>query len=134
MASDSNTSSLVETLGIVEGMKLIILNAPPRYTFDLGELPPNIDKKINPHGSFDFIQYFALNKQELEYKFSWLKQHTKPTGILWISWMKKTTGFSTDLDEKIIRSIGTRHGMVGEKAVSINDWWIAVKFTLVKGE
>ncbi len=132
MASDSKTSSLVETLGIVEGMKLIILNAPPRYTFDLGELPPNIDKKINPHGSFDFIQYFALNKQELEFKFAWLKQHTKPDGILWVSWMKKTTGFATDLDEKIIRNMGTRHGMKDGETCSINDWWVALKFTFEK--
>jgi len=130
----SQNQTLVEKLEIRSGMKLVILNAPPQYTKELGELPPDIDKKTNPHGSFDFIQYFALNKYELELRFEWLKQHTKPEGLLWVTWLKKSTGFATDLTESIIRDIGQRRGMTDEKVFSINDWWSAIKFVHPKGK
>ncbi|TAK54698.1 MAG: hypothetical protein EPO24_12955 [Bacteroidetes bacterium] len=128
MAGQPN-KTLVELFEIEDGTKIVILNAPPLYELTLGELPPNVIKKINPHGSFDLIHYFALNKVELEFKFEWLRQHTKqPDGKLWVSWLKKTSGFATDLNETNIREMGSRHGMSGETIISVNDDWSAMKF------
>jgi hypothetical protein len=131
MPSDIN-NPLMDKLGIKNGMKIVILNAPPLYERLLGEIPEGIIKKVNPHGAFDFIQYFALNKQELELKFEWLKQHTKPEGMLWISWLKKSSGFATDLNENALRETGHRHGMIDDAACSIDDWWSAMKFVFLR--
>ncbi len=135
MAIEPNSDrSLIDKLGIREGMKIIILNAPLLYERQLGDFPESIERKIRPRGMFDLIQFFALNRHELELKFEWLKQHTKPDGILWISWLKKSTGFVSDLSEETIRNIGQRHGMTDSSICSLDDWWFGMKFSLAQTE
>ena len=51
-----------------------------------------------------------------------------PTGMLWISWPKKSSGVVTDLNENIVRDIGLANGLVDVKVCAVDDVWSALKF------
>jgi hypothetical protein len=48
--------------------------------------------------------------------------------VLWISWPKKTSGISTDLNENIVREIGLAAGLVDVKVCAVTDIWSGLKF------
>lgn len=51
-----------------------------------------------------------------------------PSGMLWVSWPKKSSGVATDLDENIIRDIGLAAGLVDVKVCAVTDVWSGLKF------
>ena len=52
----------------------------------------------------------------------------KRSGILWISWPKKSSGKTTDLDENMVREIGLKGGLVDVKVCAVDETWSALKF------
>ena len=120
--------SLVEKLGIKAGARLIVLNPPLHYAETLGQLPPGTTKADKLQGQFDFIQFFARERAELEKQFRALKQALIPNGMLWISWPKGASKVQTDLNENIVREIGLDHQLVDVKVCAIDEVWSGLKF------
>jgi hypothetical protein len=50
--------------------------------------------------------------------------------MLWISWPKKTSGITSDLDENKIRQIGLDAGLVDVKVCAVSDIWSGLKFVI----
>jgi hypothetical protein len=50
--------------------------------------------------------------------------------MLWVSWPKKSSGVSSDLDENVIRDIGLAHGLVDVKVCAVDETWSALKFVI----
>lgn len=50
------------------------------------------------------------------------------TGALWVSWPKKTSGVSTDLDGNRVRAIGLATGLVDTKVAAVDETWSGLKF------
>jgi len=48
--------------------------------------------------------------------------------MLWVSWPKKSSGVATDLDEKVVREIGLKAGLVDVKVCAVTDIWSGLKF------
>ena len=119
---------LIKKLGIKENSTVIFMHPPTDYSRIIGELPKNALSKNKLSGSFDFIQIFARNAKELESDFPNLKQHLKPDGSLWVSWPKKASGITTDLDENKIRKIGLENGLVDIKVCAVDEKWSGLKF------
>ena len=81
----------------------------------------------NVKGPIDFMMWFARSKQEL----SDLEQVVKslaPSGMLWVSWPKKSSGVSSDLDENKVRSVGLAAGLVDVKVCAVSEVWSGLKF------
>lgn len=78
--------------------------------------------------TFDFIQYFATRRSDLENAFPQLRDHLDLGGSLWISW-RKGRPKGTDLSLPNVIEIGYGHGMVESKCVSVDSEWSALKFT-----
>jgi hypothetical protein len=53
-----------------------------------------------------------------------------PTGMLWISWPKKSSGVATDLTENVIRQSGLDAGLVDIKVCAVTDVWSGLKFVI----
>lgn len=120
--------SLVQKLGLKEGQVMIILNPPPNYDQTLGKLPDNIAVSDTLTGPLDFIHFFTQERAILENQFQSLKQALAPTGMLWISWPKRSSKVETDLDENLIREIGLSNGLVDVKVCAVDDIWSGLKF------
>ena len=120
--------SLVEKLGIKDGAKIAILNAPRGYDRTLGKLPNNVRRGARASGPLDFLQFFTSEQRELERQFAALERALAPAGMLWISWPKQSSGVPTDLTENAIRAIGLAHGLVDVKVAAVDDVWSGLKF------
>jgi len=127
MAGYSGTP-LAKKLGIKEGSRIALVNAPKDFESELVGLPDNVEFIKRSTKSLDMILFFVLTEQALARDFS--KHATKLTanGMLWIAWPKKSSGVATDLTESRVQRIGLDAGLVDVKVCAINEIWSGLKF------
>jgi len=119
---------LPKKLGIKPGFRLILLSAPLDYAKSLGALPPGVTIAEALSERLDFIQFFATSHEELARRFPELKGALKDTGMLWISWPKRTSRIVSDIKENVVREIGLAQGLVDVKVCAVDENWSALKF------
>ena len=119
---------LIKKLGLKEGSRACILEAPSNYLDLLGPLPGGVVLLDQPDDGLDFIQVFATEQRTLERQVSALKQHLAPAGMLWMCWPKKTSSLETDLTREVVRAIGLHAGLVDVKVCAIDADWSGLKF------
>lgn len=127
MAGYSGTP-LPKKLGIKEGSRIALVNAPKDFQSELGELPDNVHFIKRPAKSLDIILLFVLTERALTRDFAKLAATLVSNGMIWIAWPKKTSGVATDLSEPRVRQIGLDAGLVDVKICAINDTWSGLKF------
>ena len=127
MAGYSGTP-LPKKLGIKEGTRVALVNAPKDFESELGELPDNVEFIKRPTKSLDIILFFVLSERALTRDFAKLATKLKANGMMWISWPKKSSGVSTDLSEQRVREIGLEAGLVDVKVCAIDETWSGLKF------
>jgi hypothetical protein len=130
MSSDDSGKPLVQKLGIKEGHKVAILDAPESYNATLGKLPDRVIMSRKLRGRLDLVQIFVKDKADLEKEFLASKMNIKPTGAIWVSWPKRSSGLGTDLSESAVRDIGLKNGLVDVKICAIDQTWSALKFVI----
>ena len=79
-------------------------------------------------GPLDFIQYFTSSVCELEAAFPDLKKALGERGMIWVSWPKRASGVSTDLNENVVRDIGLDNKLVDVKVCAVDETWSGLKF------
>ena len=113
-------------MGVKEGMRTFILNAP-QSALDAISLP-NLDFGTVRKGEFDYIHFFSKTQAEMDDLLPKLRTNLTPTGMLWLSWPKgKKLG--TDLTLPVIIKIGYSHGLVESTCLSVDATWSGLKFT-----
>ena len=127
MAGYSGTP-LIKKLGIKEGFRVAFVNAPRDFEEELGILPSKVRGLARPVSPMDFVLLFTKSAATLERDFRRIANLLAPTGMLWISWPKKTSGVLTDLSENSVRQIGLSAGLVDVKVCAVNDVWSGLKF------
>jgi hypothetical protein len=123
-----SSRSLVDKLGIKDGCRIAILNAPAGYARTLGTLPARLRRARRLNGPLDFVQVFARERRELQRRFPGLGRALAPAGMLWVSWPKRAAGVATDLTEDVVRTIGLAHGLVDVKVAAVDAVWSGLKF------
>ena len=120
---------LVKKLGIKPGYVVLIKHEPDAYWDWISPLPEDllVVPKSKKEG-VDFIHIFVKQRKVFEKDFLALKGQLKKSGMLWVSWPKKSSKVPTDLDEGIIRDYGLRHGLVDVKVCAVDDIWSGLKF------
>lgn len=127
MAGYSSTP-LAKKLGIKPGFKIHVSGEPENYWKDLTPLPEKVDAVDRPVGDLDFVHWFVSEKKVFEKEFLKKKKLIKKDGMLWVSWPKKSSGVSSDLDENIIRELGLKNGLVDVKVCAVDEVWSGLKF------
>jgi hypothetical protein len=119
---------LPKKLGIKPGFRAQFANPPKELLAELAE--PLAECKILKQGDdgLDFAMLFTKSRAELTKEFSRIAMLLKPTGMLWASWPKKSSGVATDLDENVVREIGLKAGLVDVKVCAVTDIWSGLKF------
>jgi hypothetical protein len=119
--------SLAEKLGIKEGFRIAILNPPENYTPVLGALPAGVTVDDRGRTGMDLIHCFVMSKREAASAIWALKDNISPSGALWVSWPKASSGVKTDLNENVIREIGLKSGLVDVKVCAVDEMWSGLK-------
>ena len=119
---------LVKKLGLRPGMRLQVIGAPLDYAVLVENLPAGLQWAAEGETDLDFIHLFTRSQAELQDTFPHLAPRLAKSGVLWVSWPKKSSGRQADLDENSIRETGLGNGMVDVKVCSVNQQWSGLKF------
>jgi hypothetical protein len=128
MAGYSGTP-LVKKLGLREGARFSILNAPDGFERELKPLPPSTHV-VGFARDLDFILFFCKEESVLKKKFERMAKSIKPNGMIWIAWPKKSSNVETDLAFENVQRNGLATGLVDVKICAINDIWSGLKFVV----
>jgi len=78
----------------------------------------------------DFIHVFVKDQREFRTEFLSGQKHLKPDGMLWVSWLKKSSKVPTNLDENVIRNFGLHQVFLAIKVCAVDEVWSALKFVV----
>lgn len=123
--------TLAQKLGIKPGHRVAFLHAPRGYHRAMGTLPPGV-RVVSQGRELDLLQYFSAHRQALASVLPGLQSRLKPSGALWISWPKETSGVATDLSEMVIRHLALQHGLVDVKVIAVDATWSGLKLVIPK--
>ena len=128
MAGYSGTP-LLKKLGIKPGHRVTVVNGPEHYWDWLSPLPDGVVNAARPaRASLDFVHLFVLKDTIFRKEFIRCRNWLKKDGMLWVSWPKKSSGVTTDLDENVIREFGLKNGLVDVKVCAVDETWSGLKF------
>jgi hypothetical protein len=118
---------LPKKLGIKAGFRVRLANAPAEVRAELREALAEcmVAKESEP---LDFAMIFSKSRAELSDQFPRIAKRLAPAGMLWVSWLKKSSGVATDLDENGVRGIGLDAGLVDVKVCAVTEIWSGLKF------
>ena len=128
---DYSTTPLWRKLGIREGSRVRLLNAPDGFDDALvaiAPLPNAVDFLRRSAKGIDVVVLFTTERHMLERRFGALAAAMEPDGRLWVAWPKKASKVATDLTFEIVQSHGLAGGMVDNKSASIDDVFQGLQF------
>ena len=127
MAGYSGTP-LPKKLGIKEGSRIALINAPENFQRELGALPENAVFVTRLTKPLDIVLLFVLSERALLRDFAKLVGKLATNGMIWVAWPKKSSGVATDLTFERVQRIGLDSGLVDVKICAIDDVWSGLKF------
>ncbi|MDX6406777.1 MAG: hypothetical protein QOH70_4232 [Blastocatellia bacterium] len=122
-----SATPLVKKLGLKPGFNVAFVSSPAGYVSEL-DLPADVIINSRSGKPLDFVQLFVKSEKDLKTTFSEYSQRLNASGMLWVSWPKKSSGVSTDLSENIVRDVGLAAGLVDVKICAVNEVWSGLKF------
>jgi hypothetical protein len=128
--SGYSSTPLAKKLGIKQGCRMRLANAPDDYFqlfTDFPEAVQLLEDEVSPK---DCIHFFARKASELLPALIIMKQEIFPAGMIWVSWYKKDSGISTDITEDLIRQIALANGLVDIKVCAVSDVWSGLKLVI----
>jgi hypothetical protein len=131
MAGYSGTP-LVKKLGIKEGFKIFLLNAPENYLQLVSPLPEEVKIVQKITSDMDLIHIFSTKKIDLVRELNASLAIIKPDGVIWVSWPKKSSSLPTDITEDTIREIALPLGLVDIKVCAIDEVLSGLKLVIRK--
>jgi len=127
MAGYSSTP-LPKKLGIKEGSRIALINAPENLQRELGALPDGAVFVARLTKPLDIVLLFVLTERALLRDFAKLAEKLASNGMIWVAWPKKSSGVATDLTFDCVQRIGLDSGLVDVKICAIDDVWSGLKF------
>ena len=126
MAGYSGTP-LPKKLGIKEGGRVALVNAPDGFDATLGSLPEGVVTTRRAGASHDVVVLFVKQRAALEKALPRLEKAIFPAGAIWVAWPKKASKVPTDITEDTVRDVCLPRGLVDVKVCAIDDVWSGLK-------
>ena len=124
-----SATPLTKKLGIKEGFRVGLVNAPKGFQKELGALPRDVKTFVtNLTKPLDLILFFVDRELALGTTFPLLAEKLTANGMLWIAWPKKSSKVPTDLTFGNVQKIGLDAGLVDVKICAVNEIWSGLKF------
>ena len=120
---------LAKKLGIKQGCRLSVINAPDHY-FDLLTELPEVVMVADAKQKKDLVHYFATYFKQLQRDLSAMRRSIEQNGAVWISWSKKASKVETDITEDLIRKAAIENGLVDVKVCAVDQTWSGLKLVI----
>lgn len=119
--SGYSRTPLIKKLGIKDGFRCLFINHPKNYFDLLGE------EIVTESPPFDFIHIFETDREKLALSIEKYKDKIMLTGMIWISWPKKSSKVETNITEQDIRDICLPIGLLDIKVCAVDEIWSGLK-------
>jgi len=119
---------LWQKLGLKPGQRVWLRNAPERYWGWCGFDRADVELAGAAARNFDFGHVFVTTRAQLAGEISKAARNLDSGGMLWISWPKKSSGVTSDLDEDTLRELVLPLGLVDVKVCAVTEVWSGLKF------
>jgi hypothetical protein len=129
MAGYSGTP-LPKKLGLKEGQRIALINAPAGFEKSLGKLPLNAQVVNRLSSPLDLVMLFVSEEKKLAVQFPSVAVKLASNGMIWVAWPKKSSGVATDLTFDRVQRIGLDSGLVDVKICAIDEIWSGLKFVI----
>jgi hypothetical protein len=129
MAGYSGTP-LPQKLGIKTGFKVCFLALPSDVKSVLKKDLAGCEVVQADSVPLDFAMMFVKSQAEMKKHFPQFSCRLAPSGTLWVSWPKKTSGLAVDLNENDVRRIGLAAGLVDVRVCAVSEVWSGLKFVI----
>ena len=119
---------LWQKLGLRPGQCVWLRNAPAQY-WDWCRFDPATVKLVGAAArNFDYGHVFVTTRAQLAAEIPAAARKLDTGGMLWISWPKKSSGVTSDLDEDTLRELVLPLGLVDIKVCAVTEVWSGLKF------
>ena len=132
MAAGYSGTPLARKLGIVEGTRIFLLDAPKNYLELAAPVPEGaqVMKKIDD--KTDIVHLFTTERARLAALLRSSLAKLRPDAAIWVSWPKKASKVATDITENAIREVALPMGLVDIKVCAIDEVWSGLKLVVRK--
>jgi hypothetical protein len=121
---------LAKKLGIQQGFKIRLINAPDHYFTLFTDFPEDILMSKDVKIKKNFIHCFVTREKELHKNIVSIRKEIERNGIIWISWPKKASKVTTDVTEDTVRNIALANGLVDIKVCAVDEIWSGLKLVI----
>ena len=128
MTQENTISLLAKKLQVKPGKHWLLFNVPANYLSLLEPLPEAATVSYEAKSSFDGVQLFVKNSNELAENLKVIVPILRPDTILWIIYPKKSSGIKTDLEMMSSWDEPAKYGLGGVSAAAIDETWTALRF------
>lgn len=125
---------LARKLGIPDGESFTTIGAPANYDELVAPLPDGTRRTTRLSKSPQFVHVFSTKIADLATRLKTLRKSLAQTGVVWVSWPKKTSKVATDITEDVIRTVALPMGFVDVKVCAVDDTWSGLKLVIRKSE
>ncbi len=123
---------LAQKLGICQGDRVKVRNAPDNYLGLLSPLPAGVTISNRLRGEVRIFHLFTSKRCDLERGLEIALDQIQINGMIWVSWPKKTSGVPSEISEDSIRNLALSKGLVDVKVCAVDDTWSALKLVIRK--
>jgi hypothetical protein len=125
---DYSGTPLPKKLGIKDGSRIFLVNAPNGFEQLLTPMPDGVTLLAKLADPLDVGVVFAIEQAELLRWFDELAAALNAAGRIWVAWPKKASKVATDIDFGFAQGIGLDAGLVDNKSASITDVFQGLQF------
>ena len=118
---------LARKLGIKEGSRVALLDAPEAFDAELDPLPQGVHVVRRLVPDLDVALLFVTERRRLEQRFDSVAQAVFPAGGFWVAWPKRASKVATDLTEDVLREVALPRGLVDNKVCAVTDVWSGLR-------
>jgi hypothetical protein len=129
MAGYSGTP-VPKKLGIKPKFRVAFVDLPAEVKAELKDALAECSVVRDGRDLLDFAMVFVKTQADLKKFFGRIAKQLAPSGMLWVSWPKKTSGVATDMNENDVRRIGLEAGLVDVKVCAVSEVWSGLKFVI----
>ncbi len=117
-----------QKMGIKEGSRVAVIDAPPDYVRVLGELPKDVSLEEDPDEVLPVTIWFVRDP-EVYIRTLPRKRKIAAGSRFWVVWPK---GQRDGINQTVIRETALQLGLVDYKICSVNEVWTAMVFAVKK--
>jgi len=125
---DYSGTPLPKKLGMREGSRVLVVNAPDGFDRSLTPMPEGTKMLTKISKPLDVGVLFAVERAELVRWFDRMVAALDTAGRLWVAWPKKASKVPTDIDFAFAQGIGLDAGLVDNKGAAITDVFQGLQF------